>query len=178
MGIYYVPYFLIFKIFTTNFHIHSEAYLEPCQTSKMNLFGKIVDGFLPWSVFVKSSILDVWQGFEYTSIYSKCKKIQNRKTSDNQRFSDVFMGECKEKIGNKWFKHLVFHEIMTMLTIPWLTFSWRRSLSANQWIVLYMVETSVMIELNYCYVDYWYVRFRFKISLKLTVVLTSLLTSG
>ena len=42
--------------------INSEAYLEPCQTSKMALFAKIIN-----DSFAKSSILDVGQGSEYTS---------------------------------------------------------------------------------------------------------------
>ena len=37
---------------------YTVAYLEPCQTSKMELFEKIVNGF-------KGSILDAWQGSEY-----------------------------------------------------------------------------------------------------------------
>ena len=36
-----------------------EAYSEPCQTSKMELFVKIVDGGCQLAKFAKSSILDV-----------------------------------------------------------------------------------------------------------------------
>ena len=36
-----------------------EAYSEPCQTSKMELFVKIVDGGLQLAKFAKSSILEV-----------------------------------------------------------------------------------------------------------------------
>ena len=32
---------------------------EPSQTSKMELFPKIVNGFQPFTIFVKSSIIDV-----------------------------------------------------------------------------------------------------------------------
>ena len=45
----------------------AEAYSEPCQTSKMALLAKIVGVFQPLTVFVKSFILDVWQGSEYAS---------------------------------------------------------------------------------------------------------------
>ena len=38
---------------------HFEAYSEPYQTSKIEVFAKIV-------IFVKISMLDVWQGSEYT----------------------------------------------------------------------------------------------------------------
>ena len=38
---------------------HFEAYSEPCQTCKIEVFAKIV-------IFAKDSLLNVWQGFEYT----------------------------------------------------------------------------------------------------------------
>ena len=36
-----------------------EPHSEPCQTLKMELFAKIVNGFQTLTVFAKSSILDV-----------------------------------------------------------------------------------------------------------------------
>ena len=39
-----------------------EAYPEPCQTSKMDCFVKIVNGLNLLTFFVRHSILDVWQG--------------------------------------------------------------------------------------------------------------------
>ena len=47
----------------------SEAYSEPCQKPKMELFVKKVNGIKTLNVFEKSSILDVWQGFEYASVH-------------------------------------------------------------------------------------------------------------
>ena len=47
-----------------------EAYLEPLQTSKLELFAKIVNGFKPLTVFSKSSILDVSSGSKYASGYN------------------------------------------------------------------------------------------------------------
>ena len=46
---------------------------EPSQTSKMELFAKIVNGLKPLTVFVKSSILDVWIGLMHrkTKFYFK-----------------------------------------------------------------------------------------------------------
>ena len=38
-----------------------EAYPEPCQTSKMDCFVKIVNGLNLLTFFVRHSILDVWQ---------------------------------------------------------------------------------------------------------------------
>ena len=46
---------------------NSEAYSEPCQTSKMEVFGKIVNGFSFLIIFGKSSILDVFQDSEFAS---------------------------------------------------------------------------------------------------------------
>ena len=34
-----------------------DAYSDPCQTSNMELFGKVIAGFWPLTVFAKSSIL-------------------------------------------------------------------------------------------------------------------------
>ena len=46
---------------------NSEAYSEPCRTSKMEVLGKIVSRFLFLTIFTKSSILDVWQDSEFAS---------------------------------------------------------------------------------------------------------------
>ena len=45
----------------------AEAYSEPCQTSKMERFAKIINSFQPLTTFAKRSILDVWQGSEFAS---------------------------------------------------------------------------------------------------------------
>ena len=45
----------------------SEAYTKLSQTSKIELFAKIVSGSQLLTISVKSSILDVWQGSEWTS---------------------------------------------------------------------------------------------------------------
>ena len=45
----------------------SEAYAEPCQTFKMEIFANIVNGFLFLFIFAKSAILDVWQDSEFAS---------------------------------------------------------------------------------------------------------------
>ena len=44
-----------------------EAYSEPCQTSKMEISAKIVNSFLFFTSFAKSSILDVEQDSEFVS---------------------------------------------------------------------------------------------------------------
>ena len=43
----------------------SEAYSKPCQSSKNELFAKIINSFQPFTIFEKTSILDIQQGFEY-----------------------------------------------------------------------------------------------------------------
>ena len=40
---------------------------ESCQTSKMQLFAKIVKNEKAFTIFVKSSIFHVWQGSGYAS---------------------------------------------------------------------------------------------------------------
>ena len=50
---------------------NSEAYSKPCQTSKMEVFAKIMNGFSFLVIFAKSSILDVQQYSELASEASK-----------------------------------------------------------------------------------------------------------
>ena len=45
----------------------SEANSESCQTSMMELFAKIVKNEKLFTIFAKSSILDIRQGSEYAS---------------------------------------------------------------------------------------------------------------
>ena len=49
-------------LYDRNLHCErvKEKNLKPCQTSKMELFVKIVNDFEPLTVSPKSSILDVW----------------------------------------------------------------------------------------------------------------------
>ena len=55
------------KQFTLN---SADASSEPCQESKMNLVQCL-------TVFAKGSIMDVWQGSEYT-LFSKSSKQTNQ----------------------------------------------------------------------------------------------------
>ena len=50
---------------TFNMSIFVETYSESCQTSKMDCFGKIVNGFYKFTGFGKRSVLDVWQCSQY-----------------------------------------------------------------------------------------------------------------
>ena len=48
--------------FLSNFALFiTEVYLEPCQTFKMEVFVKTVNGRKPLTIFAKSSTLGVWQ---------------------------------------------------------------------------------------------------------------------
>ena len=44
--------------------IFTKAYLKPCQTSKMERFAKLVNGYRLFTIFEKCSFLDVSQGSE------------------------------------------------------------------------------------------------------------------
>ena len=46
----------------------SGVYLEPCQTSKWELFTKLVNHFQPLTISTKSFIEDVWQGSECATV--------------------------------------------------------------------------------------------------------------
>ena len=56
-----------FKIWWAEMRKKIEAYPKPSQTSKMDLFAKIVNGFHLLTNFVKSFILNVWLGSEFAS---------------------------------------------------------------------------------------------------------------
>ena len=50
-----------------NKELRKEAYLEPHQTFKMDLFKEIVNGFKSLKIFEKSFILDAGRSSQYTS---------------------------------------------------------------------------------------------------------------
>ena len=59
---------------------------ESCQTSKIELFAKKAKNEKPFTIFVKSSILDVWQGSEYASeLASRVTDISFLKQFEYQR---------------------------------------------------------------------------------------------
>ena len=51
----------------------SDTFSELSQTSKMELFAKLISGIQPLTIFTKHSILDVSQGYDYTSDNTKQK---------------------------------------------------------------------------------------------------------
>ena len=58
-----------------NFGKTHKVYSAPCQTSKTGDFKKIVNGFQPLTIFAKSTILHVWQGFEHGSEIIQGKSV-------------------------------------------------------------------------------------------------------
>ena len=54
----------ITKLFSCILIRDPKPYSEPYQTSKMESFAKIVNGFQPLTIFAKRSIIDAGWGFE------------------------------------------------------------------------------------------------------------------
>ena len=53
------------------------TFLKPSQTSKMEIVVKIVNGNKLLTIFKKSSILDVWMGSKYTSVFWKYLEVKD-----------------------------------------------------------------------------------------------------
>ena len=77
----------------------TEAYTEPCQTSKI-FFAQIVNDFQPLTTFIKNSILDVWQCFEDASevrhnaflrCFQKCRALVLLLTITSQIWAYLMM---------------------------------------------------------------------------------------
>ena len=67
-----------------------EVQSESCQTPELKISTKTVNGFQLFTVFVNSSILDVWQDFEYGSqIYTFKKNSTSGRTIDRKFPSDL-----------------------------------------------------------------------------------------
>ena len=80
---------------------NSEVYSEPCETSKMELFAKIVKGFHSLTILTKRSILDTWQSSECAFVIYRLKiyAFLSWTTSSAQKvkFSiKNFFGKCDQ----------------------------------------------------------------------------------
>ena len=75
---------LLFNLYSIIKILSTETHSEACQTSKVELFAKLVTGFQPLNVFTKCSILDVWLSSEYACeiIYAICM-IKSLQTISN-----------------------------------------------------------------------------------------------
>ena len=66
----------IFDVNGKNNGIMSEVYSEPCRASMMELCAKVINGFQTLTILAKDSIIDDWQGANYST---KCEKCQQWK---------------------------------------------------------------------------------------------------
>ena len=70
-------------------HYYTEAYSQHCQTSEMECFAKIVNGWKAFTIFPKQLTLDVWQGSEYASVVCPCN-FSNTSLNNVQNCSHKF----------------------------------------------------------------------------------------
>ena len=68
---------------------NTETYSEPCQTSKMEFFAEIGNGWKPLTSFTRNSILDLYQGSEYVSVIRSDKISNNSESHANYVFYSV-----------------------------------------------------------------------------------------
>ena len=85
---------------------------ESCQTSKMEISSKIAKNKKPFTIFVRTSILDVWQcsgdASEFTSKV-RCfilKSVWISKVTDNLLLAKIAKKETKA-LHNSWTKTLL-----------------------------------------------------------------------
>ena len=81
---------------STNVPNRIQRRLELCQTSNMERFANILNGWKPLTNFTKRAILYIWHGSAYTSAY-----FQHRRRSHSSFVSQVLMPYFKEN----WDKH-------------------------------------------------------------------------
>ena len=103
------------QIFQRFWSVNSEVYSEPCQSAKMDLFAKTVNGFQPLTTL--SSILDVWQGFQYASktcfSYLQISEVSPFSQSlRSRKFSHVFKLTLKNQaitdvLSKSWSKNFL-----------------------------------------------------------------------
>ena len=74
------------------------AYSEPCQTSKMERFTKIVNCLKSLTIFVKRSILDVWQGSEYAYAIYCIKMISKTRKGSVKNNPEEHNGKIYRKL--------------------------------------------------------------------------------
>ena len=55
--------------------LEMDLYSEVCQASEVEIFSKIVHGWNLWTIFSWSSILDVWHGSEYATVYYRSSNL-------------------------------------------------------------------------------------------------------
>ena len=63
----HLPHLICLILWFTEQEHRKGAYLEPCQTSKTELFEKMINDWKLLTIFTKRFILDAWQGSECAS---------------------------------------------------------------------------------------------------------------
>ena len=121
---------------------------EPCQTSSMELFVKIINGNSALTIFTKCLILDVWQGSEYTSdtclskysafskLYSNWQTLPWRNCRGFLQHWCLFMGNCILPNGIMCYK---IRQILGMLICLQYSISLSHNddcLLANKWVII------------------------------------------
>ena len=94
----------------------AQPYSETCQTSKIECFVKIVDAWKPLTIYVKCSILDVWQGFW------------------------ILLAETREELvqSDQWRYHVKFFIIITLFVpvcLIWVMISAICRLVVHGWVI-------------------------------------------
>ena len=117
---------------------HSESHSEPSQTSRVELFTKIVNGSKSLIVFARSFILDDWLGSEYACFVRKIehsflfpfrKKTLVRLTKTHFSFFILYGALCQEisrvKLGRYEYQLIVYLQaIVSFFSIwKWFTYS-------------------------------------------------------
>ena len=72
-----ISYNLIIDKFKLKWSQMRQTFSEPCQTSEMRRFTKIVNSFYSLTISAKHSILDVWEGSTYTYEYYSWNSAQH-----------------------------------------------------------------------------------------------------
>ena len=55
--------------------LEMDLYSEVCQACEVEIFSKIVHGWNLWTIVSWSSILDVWHGSEYATVYYRSSNL-------------------------------------------------------------------------------------------------------
>ena len=79
---------------------------NPDKYLRWSYFVKIINGWKPITMFVKSSILDVWQGSEYTSVVSLNLLETNRYLSESAKASGRFTSDIQPPFDEFQFSQI------------------------------------------------------------------------
>ena len=117
---YFWIFQLNFEYISVELQPHStEMYSETCQTTKMEQLAKIVNDYTPLTIFVKRSILDVWQSSGDTLLFKSDIKYEQLRRELMQIFQVHFKYSLNKMVNFNYFL-FVTKELIDSLT-KWLT---------------------------------------------------------